>query len=67
MSAAEFGSIARIPGIKDYRVNKKAVTVVINYDPDILPYDLWEDVGKLRENPVHQEEVKTRLLEILQS
>ncbi len=58
--------IARIPGITEYRVNKKALSVAITYDPGILPYELWEDVGKLGENPVNRDGVKIRLMEILE-
>lgn len=61
------GIITRIPGIKDYRVNMKAFTVVIEYDPKILPYDLWQDVGELHKHPLRAESLKERLLGILES
>ncbi len=56
--------IARIPGVYEYRVNRKALSVIINYDSAILPFQLWEDVGSLSENPASREDVKGRLLEI---
>lgn len=56
----------RIPGIRGYRVNKRALSVVIEYDPEILSYSLWEDVGALRKYPAHRQDVKTQLLDILQ-
>ncbi len=59
--------IERIPGIVDYRVNRKALAVIINYDTEILPFDLWEDIGSLGQYPVKQGEVKKRLLGILNS
>ncbi len=59
-------AIAAIPGIVNYRVNKKALSVIVEYDIDILPYSLWEEVGGLRENPLNREKVKKQLLEILQ-
>lgn len=57
--------IARIPGIVEYRVNKKALSVVIEYDPDVLPFSLWEEVGTLGEYPVNREIVRTQLLDIM--
>ena len=56
--------ISRIPGIVDYRVNKSALSIIINYDSETLPFELWEDVGSLNENPLNREDVKTRLLDI---
>ncbi len=58
--------IGMIPGIHDYRVNKKALSVVIEYDPAVLPFSLWEDVGRLKDYPLHRDEVRERLLAILQ-
>ncbi|PIE68468.1 MAG: hypothetical protein CSA21_07325 [Deltaproteobacteria bacterium] len=57
--------IARIPGIRDYRLNKKAFSVVIEYDTEKLAFELWEKIGRLSENPQNREEVKNQLLDIL--
>ncbi len=57
--------ISSIPGIEDYRVNKKALSVIINYNPQILPFSLWERVGQLKENPAGRESVESELLTIL--
>ncbi len=59
--------IAKIPGISDYRVNKKALSVIIEYDPEILPYQLWQDVGSLGEYPMNRDRVRSQLLELLQA
>lgn len=59
--------IAGIPGIKEYRVNRKALSVVIDYNPAVLPFSLWEEIGTLGENPVNQENVRTQLLDIMKS
>lgn len=58
--------VARIPGITNYRVNPKALSVVIEYKPEILPYDLWEDVGSLESYPLKREEIRNRLIELLE-
>jgi len=57
--------ITSIPGIKEYRVNPKALSVIIEYDPDILPFLLWEEVGTLGEYPANRANVQTQLLDIL--
>lgn len=58
-------TIAAIPGIIDYRVNKKAFSVIIDYNPEVLPFDLWEDIGKLGEYPLYKEQIRQQLLDIL--
>ena len=57
--------VAAIPGIRNYRVNKKALSVIIEYDTEILSYQLWEDVGALGENPINNNRVREELLAIL--
>lgn len=57
--------IATIPGIGEYRVNRKALSVIIEYDPNVLSFSLWEEVGTLGEYPMNREHVKTQLLEIM--
>jgi hypothetical protein len=57
--------IAEIPGIEEYRINKKALSVVIHYDAEVLPFALWEEVAALGEYPLLRERVKTRLLAVM--
>jgi len=59
--------ISRIPGIEEYRVNRKALSVIITYNPEVLPFQLWEDVGTLSEYPLHRDSVRAQLLDILSS
>ncbi len=58
--------VETIPGIINYRANKKALSVIIEYDTRILPYALWENAGKLSEYPIHRETVRGQLLGVLQ-
>ena len=58
--------IASIPGIEEYRVNKKALSVIITYNPEVLPYDLWQQVGNLGEYPLNRERIREQLLAVLQ-
>ena len=57
--------IASIPGIGEYRVNPKALSVIIEYDPDVLPFALWEEVGTLGEYPANRENVRLQLLDVM--
>jgi len=58
--------IGMIPGIIGYRVNARALSVVVEYDIAVLPFELWQDVSSLGENPGGREAVRQRLLAILQ-
>lgn len=57
--------IAAIPGIVEYRINKKALSVIINYDPEIIPFSLWEAAGRLNHDPRGREAVRGQLLAIV--
>jgi hypothetical protein len=57
--------IAAIPGIREYRINKKALSVVITYDSRIFPHALWEEVAALGQYPARRQAVRERLLEAL--
>ncbi len=57
--------IASIPGIGEYRINPKALSVIIEYNPDVLPFSLWEEVGTLGEYPANRENIRTQLLDIM--
>ncbi len=57
--------IAALPGVIDYRLNKKALSLIINYDPGVLPFTLWEEVGSLAERPQHRDRVRQQLLAII--
>ncbi len=57
--------VARIPGVQGFRVNRKALSVVIDYDPSLLPFDLWEEIGTLHKYPLQREPVRAKLLALL--
>ena len=57
--------IDSIPGIEEYRINPKALSVIIEYDPDVLPFSLWEEVGTLGEYPANRENIRAQLLDIM--
>jgi hypothetical protein len=53
--------IESIPGVLLTRLNFLARSLVIEYDRDQLPYDLWESLGQLRNHPDLAHEVAERL------
>lgn len=57
--------ISAIPGIENYRINKRALSVIIDYNSGILPFELWEDIGRLGEYPLYRQQIKKQLLDIL--
>ncbi len=57
--------IARIAGIKGYRVNKKALSAVIEYDTGIISPALWEDVIAVNSWPASRDQVRQKLLALL--
>ena len=59
--------IAGIPGIVEYRINKKALSVIIQYDTDILPPSLWEEVAAVGQYPGKRAEVRGELLALLEN
>lgn len=38
--------VARVKGVKETRVNKSALSVVVEYDPQAIPAPLWERLLK---------------------
>lgn len=53
--------IESIPGILDTRLQLLSKRIVIDYDPTILPPDLWEEIARLQEDPEAAAQVKKRL------
>lgn len=59
------GIIADIPGILEYRVNRKALSVIIHYDADLLPPSLWEETAEVGQYPGKRGQVREQLLALL--
>ena len=55
------GLIESIPGILSTRLRLLSRKIVIDYDPRVLPDDLWEDIARLREEPDSAPRVRKRL------
>ncbi len=55
------GMVGSIPGVLTTRINSMARSVIVEYDGNRLPFDLWESLGQLRENPELETEVSERL------
>jgi len=57
--------VASIPGIVGYRINKKALSVIIEYDTDVLSPQLWEEVASVGQYPGKRDAVRDQLLTLL--
>jgi hypothetical protein len=55
---------ARIPGMKGFRLHPWSLSATIEYEPSILPYDLWEDFCRVRQDPSVEAPLLLRLREI---
>ncbi len=60
------GRLAReLPGIRNTDLKLFSRTVVIDYDPALLPPEVWEEMGALSTDPGRREAARARLTEIL--
>lgn len=55
------GMIDAIPGLKGYNLSMLWRSVVIDYDPKLLPDDLWSDLQELKKEPALEASVVKRL------
>ena len=53
--------VGSIPGVLSLRINPFALSAIIEYDEDQLPYDLWEDIAQVDGKPERAEKVSARL------
>jgi hypothetical protein len=52
-----------IPGITETSFNLFSRSIVIKYDPNLLPFDLWELLREVKEEPNQKPVVQNRLRE----
>ena len=57
--------IRAMPGIVDTRINLLARTLTIDYDPNLIGYELWDSVFEVKQNPEKKAEVVKQLTEVL--
>jgi hypothetical protein len=50
-----------IPGVLNVKINSLARSAVIEYDPKLIPSNLWEDFGKVRNEPNAQVRIRNFL------
>lgn len=51
----------KFPGILNLRVNQLALTTVVEYDPEIIEPEIWEDLVSLRYKPERSDYIAGRL------
>ena len=59
------GLMEKIPGILHTRTNLWSRSMDIDYDVEVLPYDLWESLIGLQKHPERSERVQSRLKKLL--
>jgi len=55
----------RIPGILSTRINRFARSIIIDYDDQKIPYDIWERLGHIKERPEEAADVVKQLRAVL--
>lgn len=53
-------TLRSVPGIRGARINPIAKSMVVSYDPEVLPRDLWALVEQLTDNPELGDMVRAR-------
>jgi hypothetical protein len=56
--------VKSIPGLKGYDVNTWHRSATIRYDPNVLPFDLWNDFCTIKQNPSAETSFRERLLSV---
>lgn len=58
--------IKRIPGYKSHRIKTRltGLDVEIQYDPSVFPFELWQELGSLKEKPSLEPQIRERLLSL---
>ncbi|MBM4325918.1 MAG: hypothetical protein FJ118_02030 [Deltaproteobacteria bacterium] len=59
------GRAIRIPGLKGLSVSVLRGTATVDYDSSILPPELWEQFGKIRNDPQYEPVFVDRLKSVL--
>ncbi|MEW6533861.1 MAG: hypothetical protein AB1473_23735 [Thermodesulfobacteriota bacterium] len=59
------GAPKRMPGLKDFSVNVFQGTATVDYDPSVLPPELWEQFGRIRKDPQYEPVFADRLKSVL--
>lgn len=57
--------VSQIPGLLNAKVKVFSRTIVIDYDPNLLPRDLWEDLDRVKTKPELALKVSDRLQKLL--
>ncbi len=53
--------VKSIPGLKEYNVNLWSRSATINYDPNVLSFDLWNDFCTIKQEPSSERLLRDKL------
>lgn len=56
-----------IPGLKSYEVNAWSLSATILYDPNVLPFELWDDFCSISKNPDAESSFSDRVMKLFEN
>ena len=56
-----------IPGLKGYEVHAWSLSATILYDPNVLPFELWDDFCSICKNPDAESSFRRRVLSLFEN
>jgi hypothetical protein len=56
-----------IPGLKDYTVSTWTLSATIQYDPDVLPSNLWNEFFRIKSDPAAAQTFRQGLLAVIEN
>lgn len=58
-------TLSLIPGLKKYSFSSWSLSATINYDVQILPFELWNDFCRIKTNPEVEQIFREKLYSIM--
>ncbi|HMK37509.1 MAG TPA: hypothetical protein VK463_20725 [Desulfomonilaceae bacterium] len=59
--------VESIPGLKEYSIDLWMRSATIDYDPNVLSFELWNDLCAIKENPSAERIIRDKLLSVLRA
>lgn len=56
-----------VPGLKGYEITAWSLSATIHYDPEVLPFDFWNNLCRVRNDPQAERLVRHKLLSVFES
>ena len=56
-----------VPGLKSYEINAWSLSATILYDPNVLPFELWDDFCSMSKNPDAESSFRDRVMKLFEN